>query len=252
MRSKWVILDGLMIHSLVSATPGLESGPPVVILPGFSSSSQQVRPAAERLSAHFRTYAPDLPGFGRSDRPRVLPTLARLARFLEMWMQEMKLDGVALVGASFGAQIAVEFGARYPERVSRVVMVGPTVDPQARSLFRMTWRWLANASRENYLQGTLLKGWWRASPRRALHVARQAMQNPIEEKLPDLRAPTLVMRGERDPVCPQKWAEQIVSLLPDGRLEAIPGAAHSILRRWPEEFARRAIPFLSERVAVER
>ncbi|MDQ3880940.1 MAG: alpha/beta hydrolase, partial [Chloroflexota bacterium] len=66
-------------------------------------------------------------------------------------------------------------------------------------------------------------------------------------KLPCVRVPTLVVRGGRDPIVPQAWAEEVARLLPRGRLVVIPGAAHAVNHDAPAALARVVLPFLTER-----
>ena len=158
----------------------------------------------------------------------------------------MGLNRVAVLGASFGAQIAAEFAVQYPERVARIVMVGPTIDPKARTPFHLIWRWLVNSSREPPLPKSMLRDYLDASPRWVFHLARQALRDRMEDKLPSIHTPTLVVQGSRDPLSPLEWAEQVVSLLPNGRLEIIPEASHSLLVHWVKELTEYAVPFLNE------
>lgn len=83
-----------------------------------------------------------------------------------------------------------------------------------------------------------------AGLRRALDAFRRMIEDPIEEKLPRIQAPTLVVRGSRDPIVPQRWAEEVTHLLPRGRLVVIPGAAHTINYSAPRELARATLSFL--------
>jgi pimeloyl-ACP methyl ester carboxylesterase len=246
LKSQWVFLDGVRVHALVPAVPAPADSPPLVILPGFVVSSRYNEPTAEWLTSFFPVYVPDLPGSGRSDQPKVLPDLTGLASFLEIWMQEMGLGRVAVLGASFGSQIAAEFAVRYPDRVARMVMVGPTMDPEARTPFHIMWRWLINASREPPLPKSMLRDYLDVSPRWVFHLARQALRDRIEDKLPNIPTPTLVVQGSRDPLSPPEWAEKVVSLLPNARLQIIPEASHSVLQYWVKELAEYAIPFLKE------
>jgi 2-hydroxy-6-oxonona-2,4-dienedioate hydrolase len=246
LKSKWISLEGVRIHALVPAPPAPADSLPLVIIPGFVVSSRYIEPAAEWLTSFFQVYVPDLPGSGRSDRPKVLPDLTGLAGFLEIWMREMGLDRVGMLGASFGSQIAAEFAVQYPERVARIVMVGPTMDPEARTPLHIMWRWQVNASREPPLPKSMIKGYLDVSPRWMFHLAKQALRDRMEDKLPKIHTPTMVVQGSLDPLSPPEWAEKVVSLLPNARLQIIPEASHSVLQHWVEELAYHAIPFLKE------
>jgi 2-hydroxy-6-oxonona-2,4-dienedioate hydrolase len=56
--------------------------------------------------------------------------------------------------------------------------------------------------------------------------------------------PTLVIRGEHDPIVPQQWAEEVCRLLPHGSLVVIPGAAHTLNYTEPAAFVSAMHPFL--------
>ena len=76
------------------------------------------------------------------------PTLAALADAVVTCAQAAGHERLALVGNSFGAQVVVEAALRHPERVESIVLLGPTVDPAARSLVVQAIRWLRNAPDE--------------------------------------------------------------------------------------------------------
>jgi pimeloyl-ACP methyl ester carboxylesterase len=71
-------------------------------------------------------------------------------------------------------------------------------------------------------------------------------QHRIENVLPKVQAPTLVGRGSRDPIIPQRWAEEATRLLPNGRLEVIEGETHTIVLAAPQRLVRVVVPFLCE------
>ncbi|MCA1991296.1 MAG: alpha/beta hydrolase, partial [Coleofasciculus sp. S288] len=69
--------------------------------------------------------------------------------------------------------------------------------------------------------------------------------DPIEQKLPHVPVPTLVVRGKLDPMVPQEWAEEVVSLLPKGQLAVIPGKGHTLNYSAPLELVRVTRAFLN-------
>jgi 2-hydroxy-6-oxonona-2,4-dienedioate hydrolase len=75
---------------------------------------------------------------------------------------------------------------------------------------------------------------------------RYALEDHIEDKLPRVRVPALVVRGSRDPIVPQRWAEEATYLLPEGRLVVISGMPHTLVYYAPRELAHVVLPFLSE------
>jgi pimeloyl-ACP methyl ester carboxylesterase len=106
-------------------------------------------PAAERLGVHHPVYAPDLPGFGKSAKPRQALDLAGLSDALASWMRAVGLNRAAFLGNSMGCQIVAEFALRHPSLIERAVLQGPTVDREARNLVRQAARLPADARKDS-------------------------------------------------------------------------------------------------------
>ncbi|HET9927189.1 MAG TPA: alpha/beta hydrolase, partial [Rubrobacter sp.] len=87
--------------------------------------------------------------------------------------------------------------------------------------------------------------YWRCGLRRLLKTFQYALDDPIEEKLPGVRAPALVVRGSWDPVVSQRWVEDVADLLPTGRLVVIPDGPHTLVHNRPLDLARVVREFLS-------
>lgn len=64
-----------------------------------------------------------------------------------------------------------------------------------------------------------------------------SLEDAIEEKVPGIEAPALVVCGGRDPVVPARWARELVDLLPRGELFVIPDGTHSVPFTLPDVFA---------------
>jgi 2-hydroxy-6-oxonona-2,4-dienedioate hydrolase len=96
----------------------------VVLVHGLIVSGRYMVPTAELLAAHYRVFVPDLPSFGKSEKPPRTLDVAGLSDSLAAWMGEVGLIRAALVGNPFGCQIIVELAVRHPERVERAVLQG--------------------------------------------------------------------------------------------------------------------------------
>jgi 2-hydroxy-6-oxonona-2,4-dienedioate hydrolase len=224
---------------------GRRSDAPVVLVHGFVLAGDYMMPAAEMLAPFTRAYVPDLPGYGLSDRPRQQLDLAYLGDRLAEWMEQLQLSRASFIGNSFGCQVLVDFAARHARYVHRLVLQGPTVDPAARSVARQVLRLLKNSRIESPGLGSLmLRDYWRAGWRGIRAAVRMALGDRLEPKLRRISVPTLIVRGARDVLVPQTWAERIVRLLPNGHLVVMPGLAHTITYTAPAEFAETIRPFL--------
>ena len=127
------------------------------------------------------------------------------------------------------------------------MLLGPTVDPQARTALRQTLRLLADATREPVsLLSIIARDYARFGPVRLARTARFALGDRIESKLALVQAPTIVVRGERDGLVPQRWAEEAARLLPSGRLAVVGGEAHACHYSAPERVASLVERFLEE------
>lgn len=241
--SRWTRVDGLWMHH---RTAGEAARRPVVVLVhGLIVSSRYMVPTLRHLARRHRVYAPDLPGFGKSENPPAVLDVPGLSGALSAWIDAVGLEEVTLVGNSMGCQVIAHLAARRPELVERAVLQAPTMDPRGRSVFRQTARFLLDVPREPpSLVPIELRDLLAAGPRRGWRTLRYGLENRIEENLPRVRAPALVVRGSRDPICPQRWAEEAVRLLPEGRLVVLDGAAHTANFGAPAEFADLIRDFL--------
>ena len=203
-----------------------------------------MRPAAERLARDVGVSAPDLPGSGRSAKPGQALDVRQLADALARWMELNGVERPTLVGHSFGCHVVVDLAARRPGAVSRVVLAAPMADPRARTATRQILRLLIDAPREPVsLVPLAAADYLRAGLLRAARTLRFALLYELEDVLPSVRAPALVVRGARDPLVPHWWAREVARLLPAGGLSTLEGAAHAFNYSRPEEFARLVLDF---------
>ena len=235
------------MHARISAGATPSGAPTLVLVHGVAVSSRYLVPFAERLTPRLRIFVPDLPGYGLSACPpgRDL-TIPELADALLAWMDRSGLEKPDLLGNSFGCQVIADLAARHPDRVGRLILQGLTVDPHARSAWRQVLRWLAVLPFERYSEaGVLLRDAWDLGLFRAVSMVRAALRDPIEQKLSRISARTLVVRGTRDAIVPERWAKEAVALLQDGQLISIERAAHTINYSQPRWLAEVVLSFLA-------
>ena len=232
----------LRIHSRVGVGNG-GGKPALVLIPGLVVTSRNVGPTAEFLQNEFSVYALDLPGFGKSDKPVRVLSVTQLATALLAWMDAAGLPDAHLLGNSFGCQVIAEAACRAPERIRSVVLTGPALDPALRNWWQPVWRLLWDAFYEPSLIGPVCWDFWEMGPGRVLGTFGVCLADRIEQKLPCLRMPTLLVRGERDPIARPAWIEHMARLLPDARAHTVPRGPHAIAWSEPEKLARLAGPF---------
>ena len=245
LTSRWRDVAGFRIHERYAPGPDGATLPPIVLVHGFGVSSRYFVPTALRLARHAPVSAPDLPGFGRSERPPRALRLPELVDVLAAHLDDSGFERVALVGNSFGCQLVAELAVREPERVAAAVLVGPTVDPRARTALRQLARLVATAVFEPPGLWLIVAGEYAVfGPRRALVTLREMLGDRIEAKLPRVPARALVVRGARDVIVPQRWAEEATALLPHGRLAVVPRRGHAVNYNAPRELKRLVVALL--------
>ena len=139
--SSWPDVHALRMHTRISTSPPTPpAAPPIVLVHGLGVSSRYLAPTAERLTTGFKVFVPELPGFGQSDKPRQTFNVPELTDVLAAWLAAVGLDRAMFLGNSLGCQVIVDLAARYPQCVSRAILVGPTVDTVDRTFPRQLWR----------------------------------------------------------------------------------------------------------------
>src|SRR5688572_12971000 len=101
----------------------LGEGPAVVLIHGITSSSRTWRAVMEPLAEHHTVIAPDLPGHGRSGKPRGDYSLGAYASSLRDLLALLDIKHATIVGHSLGGGIAMQFAYQFPERLERLVLV---------------------------------------------------------------------------------------------------------------------------------
>jgi 2-hydroxy-6-oxonona-2,4-dienedioate hydrolase len=245
---RWTRVDGLRIHARVSRDPRhpIPGRLPVVLVHGLGVSSLYMVPIAKRLAAEVPVYAPDLPGHGRSDDPARTLSVPELAGVLGRWMDAVGIGRAVFLANSMGCQTVAELAVRQPERVDRLILVGPTADAGARGI----WPHLLRLIRTSWAERpslALVVAWdySRAGPRALYREMRHMLADRIEDKLPRMEAPVLVLRGENDAIAPQRWAEEVARLAGADGVRVIPGAGHALNYTAADELLRRIRPFIA-------
>jgi pimeloyl-ACP methyl ester carboxylesterase len=119
IHSGFIDIGSLRVHHMHGGR-----GSPVVFVHGLGSSSyMEWRYNLEPTGAKHRVFAPDLPGYGRTEKPRARYSIPYFARFVERYMEDRGLRSAALVGASLGGRVALEVALERPRLARKLVLV---------------------------------------------------------------------------------------------------------------------------------
>jgi pimeloyl-ACP methyl ester carboxylesterase len=244
-RSHRISVRGVPTHYRAATATG---GMPVVLLHGLAVSHRYLMPTARALAPHHPVYVPDLPGFGLSGKPPHVYGPSEHAAHIAAFIDLVATGSVCVLGNSFGCEIAARLAARHPHSVRALVLIGPTSDPAARSYRGQVQRWLVDLLREDPRQAVILgRDVCDAGLRRIAATLRTSVHNAIERDLAASSAPTLLLRGSRDPVAPAGWLIRAARACGGhAEIAGIPASAHNAVTTGATLVAERVERFLAQ------
>jgi pimeloyl-ACP methyl ester carboxylesterase len=244
--SRWHETGVVLLHIRQRSSPA-SGAVRCVLLHGLAVSHRYLMPTARALRNRC-VYIPDLAGFGLSGKPEKVLDVGGHARVLAAWLDAAGIGPVALLGNSFGCQVAVELAYRRPDLVAALILVGPTTDPAAASVSGQLRRLLLDLPFEDPRQLPILAADVRdAGVRRVSATLRHAVRDRITAKLATIRVPALLVRGSRDRIAPQPWLDHLATLIPDAETLVLRGAAHNAVTTAGPELAAAIDHFLANR-----
>lgn len=227
-----VRFTGTSLGRMRSRVLGTDTGaPPVVTVMGMAVSDYLL-PAQAAL--HWtRSHLVDLPGLAGSGEPPHPLAVTEYADAVCEWLAAAGLPRVIMAGHSSGTQVAAHAATRRPDLVAATVLASPTVDPKARSVPKALYYWRRDSAYPMPgLSDSHKPEWRRAGPRRIAHLMRTHLRDRLEDTVPRISGPVLVLLGREDRLCTERWARGLAESATDGRLVVVPGP-HTFLWRDP-------------------
>jgi pimeloyl-ACP methyl ester carboxylesterase len=224
-------------------------GPPALLVHGLGGSWRWWEPVVEPLGARFRIHLLDLPGFGSArGRPFVLGDAPSHVR---AFLAAARIEPATLVGHSLGGAVCARAAALWPDVVERLVLVAPAglLERRRPIQYALPIAAALRHARPSFLR-VLAVDSLRAGAVTLYRAGTQLLgDDAFGDELASIRAPTLLVWGERDPVVPARLAGAYERAIPDVRLVVIPRAAHVPMAECPEQFARAVLDFASAMTA---
>lgn len=194
-------------------------GRPVLFLHGWLGSWRYWLPSMEVASAHFRTYAFDLIGFGDTYRRTIEPSIGAYAEQVIHFLDALGIERITLVGHSMGGMVSLKTAIEHPERIDRVVTVGAPIvgsslapllkitalQPVARAMNalpavtkRLFRYFLKEANEQDMLE--ILEASVKPTADSVRASVRSMMRTDLRPELQRLSVPALVIHGTRDDI----------------------------------------------------
>jgi len=206
---------------LVAGTP--TELPEVVLLPGLGAPGY-LAPWVRQIAGWTRATVLDLPGWRWGRATACRPTVAGVGTAVARWLTEHDRRDVVLLGHSTGAQAASLTSLLVGDRLTGLVLAGPTFDPAARSVAALLRRAAPTLAHERPAElPAVLPSYLHSGGVGLLRFIVDGLRDRPEDRVGRSPAPVLVMTGERDGFAPPAWARQLAALA-DGRCVILPGA----------------------------
>jgi pimeloyl-ACP methyl ester carboxylesterase len=259
---------------------GSRTGPALLLVHGYSASLHAWEPWVERLGDRYRMISIDLPGHGLTSAPsNYQASIEQYVRDVEAFAQTQGLSRFTLVGSSMGGHVAWEYALAHPDRLDALALVDASGWPDARGsnpalIFTLLRNPIARPILRDLDNTSLVQQGLRAAfadpnsvddamVRRYVQMARAPGHRDIliqmsdtsgrrpasRERLAQIRAPTLILHGERDNLVPVQHGRMFAAAIPGSELIIWPDEGHVPMEEHPDRSAEAASNFLSRTLA---
>jgi haloalkane dehalogenase len=258
-------LESAEVDGLRIAYREAGSGPPVLLLHGWPTSSFLWREVMRPIAEHNRVLAIDLPGFGGSDKPDTRYGFEFFERVLDGFLAARGVDEVGIAVHDLGGPIGLHWTVHRPERVTRLALLNTLVYPEfSEAVFEFIKACSTPELREvltspQGLEAAMKLGL--ADEAKLTDEVLEAVQEPFRSEesrralaqagiglapegfveigrlLPSLKMPVRVIYGERDRILPDvaDTMTRVKSDLPQAEVTALPDCGHFLQEEAPEE-----------------
>jgi pimeloyl-ACP methyl ester carboxylesterase len=243
-------------------------GEPLLLIAGHSGTTALLGPTSPILSREYKVIAFDNRGIGYSEAPESPFSAKVMADDAAGLMDALGIDSAHVMGISMGGMIAQELVLNYPEKVVSLILECTSPGGSEASLPDETAAiagQLAAMSQEDLAKvvAALLytPEFMESNPQALEETIGWLMEKPIPpsirtrqteviiahdtyERLPQIKAPTLVLGGEKDFLIPAEYQKLLASRIPNAELVMWEDLGHGFFLQKPEEVCKVALDFL--------
>lgn len=242
-------------------------GRPVILLHGWLGSWGLWQDTMTVLGRFYRTYALDFWGFGESGKKRTTYAVQDFVSLVNQFMEQLGIVRAPLVGHSMGGTVSLSVAIQYPQRVSKVIVVGSPIvgSSLALPLKLAGYRWIAYLLFSNMrlfrwglrIASPLICGDPRFPDMMDRDLSRTTLESflisiaslrrtDLRPYLPSIRVPVMGIYGDKDNIVhPRQW-QPLKTGVPHAVIKRFPNAGHFPMLDEPQPFFDVLKAFLDE------
>ena len=236
----------------------------IVMVHGNSESSRAWTCWVPHLARKYRVLRPDLPGFGNSPEPAEYGWSAtELAGDIERFLDALKIETCHLIGAKYGGSACMRLAIDQPRRLSSLCLFGSPVRGSGRGNADLIHakgvrQWAADTMRARLgsnVSEAQMK-WWteelmgKTSARAAHAASSSRIDMELEDELPAITAPTLIVTTQESGLQSVAAVERYARQIPNARIVVLPGDSYHIAAVEPDLCAQHALRFIEQVSAI--
>lgn len=216
-------------------------GKDILILHGWGANINTVTPIVNMLKDKFRVHALDLPGFGESQEPKEPIDSFQYAEIIKDYMDIMGMKKVILIGHSFGGKLSIILGSQYPNIVEKIILVNSAGLIPKRGLkyyikvygfkilkyiYKTFFFWVKNEKKMERFYKKFGSTDYRDSSGVMRNILVKVVNENLEKLLQEIKAPTLLIWGNKDMATPLYMGEIMENKIKDSGLVVLEGTGH--------------------------
>ena len=263
MQTKFAEVGGYKVRYLEEG----DSKKNILLLHGLGGSAERWVKVIPLLSSKYRVIAPDLIGFGHSEKPSVDYTIEFFAKFLTGFIDSLDISKTVLIGSSLGGQVAAECAGNN-NSIEKLVLVAPsgamkhstpTIDAYMMAALypnpssaRIAFEMMSGIGKvDDTTVDNFVERMSAPNAKLAFISAVLSVKNSqIRDSLQKIKIPTLLLWGKEDKMIPVEYAQEFIDSIRNCKFHELSGIGHLPHVEDAEGFTQSVLDFLNSKVIL--
>ncbi|MBO7598342.1 MAG: alpha/beta hydrolase [Bacteroidales bacterium] len=213
-------------------------GQDVLLLHGWGCSLEIWKTLQSQLEQKYRVTSIDFPGFGKSDEPKTVWGVEEYTQCTEKLIEALNLKDPVLIGHSFGGRVSILLASRNANIKKIILTDSAGVKPQNTKISvsrifskmkKLSTKIIGEKATEKLVKpfaNSLASEDYKNASGMMKEILKKVVDEDLQHVMPNIKASTLLIWGEKDTATPVSDAKIMESLIPDTGLVVFPGCTH--------------------------